>query len=50
MGRKPNFYNINLAQELSHGLTVVPGYKSSAFKFQMSAAVLLDNTNKFMPQ
>jgi hypothetical protein len=48
MGRRPNFYYQKLAKDLSEGLRVVPGFKSSSFKFQLKTAVMIDNANKFM--
>ena len=49
LGRRPQFYNLSLAQNIDEGyLKVVPGFKSCSFKYQNSSALMIDNTNKFM--
>ncbi len=51
LGKRPQFYNMSLAQDIEEGyLRVVPGFKSCAFKYQQNSAMLIDNTNKFMSQ
>lgn len=50
MGNKPQFYNKKLAYDLEDEsyLKVVPGFKTSSFKFQHNSSIMIDNTNKFI--